>query len=250
MPSFLGRVCLFLALLLPCHTYAQDAQEAPVEIAIVGVPPYLLVDQYGRPKGPVIDLIERLFADLQQPYNVRDLPPNRVGLRLIKGQAALTIASGSNPGLSRLARQGSEALLSMALNVYRKPGTPAIHNLSDLAGKRVICITAYSYGTADATLAQNQPPTRKVHANSHEAALQMLLHGRADYLLDYAEPLQSHLKALPPDSVAADPIDEIAMYFYLARQYPHPELLVRLDQAVRKQRLSGELQHLLTLPSE
>ncbi|GAA6131478.1 substrate-binding periplasmic protein [Halopseudomonas sabulinigri] len=247
MPFSLGRICLFMALLLPCTTPAQDA---PVEIAIVSAPPYTRIDQDGLPEGPVIELIKRLFADLQQPYRVRDLPPNRVGLRLIKGQAALTIASEGNPGLSRLARQGKEPLLTMSLNVYRAPGTPAINNLADLAGKRVIAISAYSYGTADAQLAENQPATQKLYANSHEAALQMLLHGRADYLLDYAEPLLDHLKQLPPDQVQADHIRDIAMFWYLSRQYPHPELLDRLDQAVSKQRRTGDLQRLLTLPSE
>ncbi|MEH6491681.1 substrate-binding periplasmic protein [Halopseudomonas sp.] len=247
MAPFQGRICCLLLALLPC---LAQAQEAPVDIVIANVPPYIQVDQNGLPTGPVVDLVARLFADLQQPYRIRDMPPNRIGLRLSRGQAALTIASGGNPGLSRLARQGNEALVSMDLNVYRKPGTPAINSVEDFAGKRVIVITAYSYGNVDAKLAQNQPPTLKIYANSHEAALQMLLHGRAEYLLDYAEPLLGHLKTLPSGSVAADSIRSIPMYWYLSRQYPHPELLDQLDQAVRTQRATGELQRLMALPTD
>tara|TARA_R110000764_G_scaffold42250_3_gene95048 strand:+ start:403 stop:1149 length:747 start_codon:yes stop_codon:yes gene_type:complete len=248
MPSFQGRICcLLLALLLSSSAHAQ---ETPVEIVIASVPPYIAIDQDGLPEGPVIELIERLFADLQQPYRVRDLPPNRVGLRLIKGQAALTIASDGNPDLTLLAHQGKEPLLSMSLNVYRKPGTPAVSRLEELAGKQVIVINAYSYGNADAQLAKNQPPTQKIYANGHEAALQMLLHDRAEYLLDYTEPLVGHLEALPANSVAADHIREVDMHWYLSRQYPHPELLDQLDQAVRKQRAAGDLQRLMSLPSE
>lgn len=233
---------LTFALLWPGIGQAEDVS---VEIVLAQFPPYLTLDAMGQPSGPVAELVELLFADLEQPYSLRELPPARAGKRLYSGEAVLTIASGGNPGLTRIARQGQQPLLAMTLNIYRKPDTPAIASLADLAGKRVIFVTAYSYGNTDAQLASNQPPTQRIDANTHESALNMLLYGRADYLLDYAEPLREQISRLPAQSLMADHIAEINMYWYLSRQHPRSELLEQLDQATIARQADGSIDRIL-----
>ena len=243
MPLAFGRLCgLIFSLLLP---FAAQAEKAPIEIVVAEFPPYLQLDAEGLPSGPAVELIELLLADIKQPYVIREFPPARAGQRLISGQAMLTIAPDGNPQLSRIALQGKEPLFILALNLYRKPETPAIHKLTDLAGKHVISVSAYSFGDTDALLALNQPPTRRLEANTHESALNMLLHGRADYLLDFADPIREQLVQLPPHSVVADPVAQVSLYWYLSRRFPDPQLLNQLDQTVSARSADGSIKRIL-----
>ena len=237
------RLCaLALNFLLPVVSHAQAK---PVEIVVASFAPYLQPDANGMPNGPIMDLTALLFADLQQAQRVREVPPARAFQRLLNGKAMLTIAAAGNPGLTAIAQQGKEPLLSLTLNIYRQPGTPAIQTLADLAGKRVIFVAAYSYGDAEMRIMHNQPPTQRINANTHESALNMLMHNRADYLLDYAEPLREHLEKIPAGSLAADLIAETKMHWYLSRKYPDPHLLDRLDSAIRARTADGSISRLL-----
>lgn len=223
------------------------AQEpAPLEFALADFPPYFQLNSNGAPSGPVLDLAAALFAEAELPYSVRGYPPARLYSRLQQGQTTVSMAGDGHPGMLAGALQGSIPVFNLALNVYRKPMQPAISELSDLAGNSVILIGAYSYGALGEQLRAPQAHIEIAPATNHSAALQMLLHDRAHYLINYDDPMHSLLRTLPANTVASDPLVRMNVYLFVSRAHPNAEALRdRLDAALRTLETRGEVQRIL-----
>lgn len=223
------------------------AQEpAPLEFALADFPPYFQLDANGAPSGPVLDLAAALFAEADLPYVVRGYPAARLYSRLQHGQTTVSMAGDGHPGMLAGALQGSIPVFNLALNVYRKPPQPAISTLSDFAGSSVILIGAYSYGALGEQLRAPQAQIEIAPATNHAAALQMLLHDRAPYLINYDGPMHSLLRSLPENSVASDPLLRMNVYLFVSRAYPDAQALRdRLDKALRTLEERGEIQRIL-----
>lgn len=223
---------------------AQEA--APLEFGLAEFPPYFQLDDNGAPSGPVLDLAAALFAEAGLPYQVRSYPAARLYSRLQQGQTTISMAGAGHPEMLAGALQGSEPVFNLALNVYRKPVQPAISTLTDLAGDSVILMGAYSYGALGQQLRAPEARIEIAPANSHSAALQMLLHDRAHYLINYADPMRDLLRSLPANSVASDPLLRMNVYLFVSRAHPQAETLRdRLDASLRVLEQRGDVQRIL-----
>ena len=87
---------------------------------------------------------------------------------------------------------------------------------------------------------------RVAHAASHSSGLQMLLHDRAHYLIDYADPMRGLLENLPDNSITSDLLVQIPVYLFVSRAFPDSQaLLQRLDAAFSALEQRGEVQRIL-----
>lgn len=241
--SFL--ICCLLSLTLTA-TRAGAQETAPLEFALADFPPYFQLDGKGEPSGPVLDLTAALFAEAELPYSIRAYPAARLYNRLQQGQTSVSMAGDGHPGMLAGALQGNTPIFNLALNVYRKPQQPPIHSVADLAGNSVILMGAYSYGALGQQLRAPGASVRVAPANSHASALQMLLHDRAHYLLNYADPMRGLLSGLPLNSVVSDPLLRMDVYLFVSRAHPDAEALRdRLDTALRALEERGEVQRIL-----
>lgn len=224
--------------------HAQDA--APVEFALADFPPYFQLNDGAEPSGPVLDLAAALFAEAGLSYRIRGYPAARLYSRLQQGQTTISMAGEGHPGMLAGALQGTVPVFNLALNVYRKPQQPAITRLSELAGNSVVLIGAYSYGELGQQLRAPQARIDIAPAASHSAALQMLLHDRAHYLINYADPMRDLLQNLPANSVASDPLLRMNVYLFVSRAHPQAAALRdRLDAALRVLEQRGDVQRIL-----
>ena len=223
------------------------AQEpAPLEFALADFPPYFQIDDQGEPGGPVLALADALFAEADLPFATRGYPAARLYSRLQQGQTSVSMGGEGHPGMLVGALQGNVPVFNLALNIYRKPLQPAIHSPADLAGSSVILIGAYRYGALGEQLKAPGSRVRIAYANSHSGALQMLLHDRAPYLLNYDDPMRSLIDALPADSIASDPLVRMDVYLFISRAHPDAEgLRDRLDAALRRVKQRGDVQRIL-----
>ncbi|MGI3129265.1 substrate-binding periplasmic protein [Halopseudomonas pachastrellae] len=245
MRRLLSLVASLTALSL--SALSAGAQEAPpLEFALADFPPYFQLNNGGKPSGPVLQLADALFTEAEVPYSIRGYPAARLYRRLERGQTTVSMAGDGHPDMLSGALQGSTPVFNLALNVYRKPRQPAITGLADLSGQKVILIGAYSYGPLGQQLASPQARVEIAHAHSHAAALQMLLHDRAPYLINYADPMNGLLDDLPADSVTSDPLLRMDVYLFVSRAHPDARgLLDRLDNALTQLEQRGQVQQIL-----
>ena len=73
-----------------------------------------------------------------------------------------------------------------------------------------------------------------------------MLHDRAQYLIDYADPMRGLLASLPDNSITGDPLAQIPVYLFVSRAHPQGQaLLERLDAAFSTLEQRGEVQRIL-----
>lgn len=239
------------SLMLLAATHMAHAQPAaPVEFALADFPPYFQMDERNEPSGPVLELVAALFAEAEQPHVIRGYPAARLYRRLERGEAAVSMGGAGHPEMTRTSLRGSAPIFTVELNIYRKPQQPPIHRPTELAGKSVILISGYTYGAMAQQLASPASGTNIAHAANHSSALQMLLHDRAQYLIDYADPMRALLASLPDSSITSDPLVQIPVYLFVSRAYPQGQaLLDRLDAAFSTLEQRGEVERILTTTS-
>ncbi|MAG66294.1 MULTISPECIES: substrate-binding periplasmic protein [Pseudomonas] len=234
-----------LLMLAATHTaYAQEA--APVEFALADFPPYFQIDERNEPSGPVLELVAALFAEAEQPHIVRGYPAARLYQRLERGETAVSMGGAGHPEMARTSLRGRAPIFTVELNIYRKPQQPQVRQPAELAGKSVILISGYTYGALAQQLMSPASGARVAHAASHSSGLQMLLHDRAHYLIDYADPMRGLLENLPDNSITSDPLVQIPVYLFVSRAFPDGQaLLQRLDAAFSALEQRGEVQRIL-----
>lgn len=204
-----------------------------VQVGIMRFPGYSYMDEQGQAKGVMVDLTRLLLERAGYRSAIRILPSARIWLGLEDGQVHLWPGIVNKPGLDKHTLLTERDLAKVAINLYSRPGTPRPVWPQGLIGKRVILITNYTY--IKSLLERLQDPALNLSFDSsisHQGALEMLLRGRGDFLLNYraqVDPLIADmgLKPLPFIEIAEHP-----MRFVLSRESGLAEQLkADLDRA-------------------
>ncbi|MFO7705644.1 MAG: transporter substrate-binding domain-containing protein [Halopseudomonas sp.] len=221
-------------------------------MGIMQFPAYSYLDQQGKPAGVLVELTQLLLERAGYPAEIRILPSARIWRGLADGEVDLWPGIIDKPGLDDLTLLTERDLAQVAINLYYLPGQSKPVWPDDLIGKRVILITNYTY--IKSLLKRLQDPALAMNFDtsmSHAGALEMLLRGRGDFLLNYRAQVDP---AVALRGLAPLPYIEIAehpMRFVLSRQSGFAEELkagldlaydelaaegVELDAAKRLQR--------------
>ena len=123
------------------------------------------------------------------------------------------------------------------LNLYYPAHQPAPRVPQDLAGRRLILISGYSYWKPVTDFIQDPNlHLRLYRTGTHHAALRMLELGRGDYLLDYQAPVE----AASRQALASQELYRLLLRMIVSRHIPGAEALRdRLDQAYDQLRSDG-----------
>lgn len=196
-------------------------------------PEYSYQNEQGQATGVMVDLTRLLLERAGYRANIRILPSARIWRGLEDGDVHLWPGIVNKPGLDELTVLTEGDLAQVAINLYYLPGSPKPVWPQDLLGKRVILITNYTY--IKSLLERLQDPALGMSFDSsmsHAGALEMLLRGRGDFLLNYraqVDPLVADmgLEPLPYIEIAEHP-----MRLVLSRQSGFAEeLKADLDRA-------------------
>lgn len=146
-------------------------------------------------------------------------------------------AGAAKPELAADTLQARRVLGHVSLNLYYPAHHPAPRVPQDLAGRRLILISGYSYWKPVTDFIQD--PNLHLHlyrTGTHHAALRMLELGRGDYLLDYQAPVE----AASRQALASQELYRLPLRMIVSRHIPGAEALRdRLDQAYDQLRSDG-----------
>lgn len=189
------------------------------------------VNERGEAENPLTPLAETIFRRAGVEWRGRPLPAARLFDSLRDGGVDVSMLV-KGPALDSCCLIGARTLAATELRVYRRKGMPPVTRREDLAGKEIITLRGYTYGSLAAFI---RDPANRIGNNAtqgHDSAFAMLELGRADYLLDYSGPSEEVLAGRPGERPAFDVLERLDIRLVVRRGLPDAEaLLARLDAA-------------------
>lgn len=189
------------------------------------------VDSRGAPLNPLLKLAKVLFAEAGIPWHGTPYPASRMFTLLRTGTAQFSILVAA-PALSECCLVSREPIARTEVRVYWIGDTPPARQMTDLLAKSVIVIRGYSYGSMANFLTDERNAISRNVVDTHRSAFQMLEHGRADYLIDYAGPASEMLAAHPVPGIQSAVLAPIEAHLVLSRTYPDAEAVMAKLEAI------------------
>jgi len=200
-------------------------------------PPRAFTNARGEADGAYPRLLRRLLPRAGLTWRADSYPAKRLMVNLQRGETNFSILV-RNPILDQCCLYGSRPVWFDELRAYHVGDKPPLRSRADLVGKRIITLAGFSYGGLISFINDPANHIEAQPAPSHQAAFEMLDAGRADYLLDYAEPAAAEgLARHPVARLGSGLIETVNMYFVINRDYPDAAaVLERLETLYQKMR--------------
>lgn len=230
-------IVLFLSLGVGA-VYTQAAIDGPQEkplirVGIMMFPGFSELNEKGEAVGKTVTLTRKLLEQAGYRADIRIMPAARIWRGLESGNVHLWPGILNKPGLEDHTVLTERNLGQVGINLYHRSDEPAPVLPAELAGKRLILITNYTY--IKSLLEDLRDPSlglEHVTSISHVGAVQMLLKKRGDYLLDYRVQVDAAAKELGIEPLPSVQLAEQPMRFVLSlRTGFAPKLKEDLDRA-------------------
>lgn len=212
---------------------APAAALPEIEFGYPEQPPRVFTNAQGQPEGQAIRMATALFAMAGIPWHAVSYPASRLFNNLDNGTTTFAVMVRS-PALLNCCLLSKDPLYSTELKAYYIGDKPPIKSRNDLIGKRIITIRGYSYSGLITFI--NDPQNRIANeiAPTHEPAFDMLLAGRADYVLNYETSASVALNARPIANLRQDTVDRVETYIVLSKKYPNAEKVMETLEVILK----------------
>lgn len=230
-------ICTFALLITQsAHSAALPTDTKTLKIVYTEFPPYTYTTANGESKGYFVNLISELLQERNMPHTFSAHPTPRIHFQLKSGEADIYLGPQDIPNLQQhIWTVPIPDIFAIQLLLWRKPSTPHTPLLAALNNHSLAVINGFGYG---GVLQQLDAQKNKVHiirSNSHGNALKMLISGRADYLLDYLQPVNIELAKHPNTELLKHPLLKIKVAFMISRHIKNSrELFESLGAAVEQ----------------
>ena len=217
----------------PSNNRASPATANPVSWGFINFPPYNYLDERNRAVGSLVDEVKQVMKLADVNYDVRMFPNRRLYQQLNSGAVDFTVS------ITDILTNKEDFVISqfpvtqVKVNAFWVGDKAPISSIEDLRGKQVILISGYTYGTLRQQL-EKQGNGIQIIANieKHKQALEALMAGRGDYLINYSQPIELLNEANNWTHVKASTLNKYDMYYILSRRYPNAEVVMqKLEQA-------------------
>lgn len=197
------KLALALLLLLPLSLAVRADEPAPAArpglvVGLIDFPPLSFYDESGQPDGLLVPLMRQIAEEAGYQPEFRILPLARLVQAMQEGSVRVWPGIPGKVSLANHTLAGSEPLARLNLNLYHRPETVSPNWPTDLSAEDLIVLTGYDYGPEISGQIEALGDRLRLHrTHSHSAAIGMLLHRRANYLLDYQAPMDEALAQRP-----------------------------------------------------
>jgi ABC-type amino acid transport substrate-binding protein len=224
-------------LVIAAPAQAQKQLPSPLPEIEWGYPeqaPRAFTNSQGQADGHYARLLNVLFKKAGMSWHGASYPAKRLMSNLESGETNFSILV-KNPVLDKCCIYSRNPVWNDELRVYYQAGKMPIRKKEDLVGKQVITLAGFAYGGLITFITDPQNQIQNHIAQSHAAAFQMLEAGRADYVLDYAEPVTAAgLSRNAGGELHSDVLDTVYMYFVISRSYPNASAVLDRLEAIYK----------------
>ncbi|HEB28452.1 MAG TPA: transporter substrate-binding domain-containing protein [Porticoccus sp.] len=167
-------------------------------------PPYTYTDSAGKPAGIYIDLFLKTVENAGYHGEFFSAPNARIYFMLKAGEIDLWLGVADTPALQAHVVEVPVDPFSITLKLWYMNGTKPANSLLDVGNKKLVVINGFTYSNivdqANSDLSESGESLSVLKSSGHASALKILASGRADYMLNYEEPVKEMLKINPvPD---------------------------------------------------
>ena len=245
-PGFFSALqCLAALLCLAQHALAEQsaAVEPAIRVGYVEFPPYSYTDANDQAGGDLVELVKLLAERSGHRVEFIATPNLRLFKAMESGQLEIWATVVNHPLIGTHALQSDYRIARIELNLYYRGGTaPQLPRA--LRNSRLLLIQGYLYPNSPLTPYIEDPDNMisMTQTSTHDAAIQMLRLGRADYLLNYQMPMEqalrdSHLPPLPHVVV----LQQDFTFFYSKRSPRAQRLRDDFDQVLKQLKDADQL---------
>ena len=231
-----------VAIMLAVVFWAGNAQAIKLKLGYIEFPPFTYTDDKGMPSGILIDLAKKVYPAAGYDFVAHSYPVRRLASYIGTGDLDIWMGLKTLPEFEGKSYVGKTVIAELVLRAYTRGKKAPIYIQNDLVGKSIIVMRGYSYGGWITYIEDPKNKINHIKANKHDAAFNMLLAGRADYLLDYREPSDMALKKISIPDLTYNQISALPCYFVVSKKLPDgQETVNRLDRAYEKLKKRGVL---------
>lgn len=222
-----------LLVLSPCGLAQSAVQTAELEFGYVEQAPRTFTNAQGKAEGQVIRLMTDLFAKAGIPWRAVSYPAARLFENLKNGSTQVSVLIRVS-SLEKDCLWSKQDLGGEDIRVYYMGDKSPIKGRDDLIGKNVIALRGYSYGTLKAFLVDPKNNINVSEAASNPDSFDMLVAGRADYLIQYGEASDKILAAKPIANIRYTTIERITRHLVISKAMPEAEkTMIRLEEVLK-----------------
>ncbi|MFL0803124.1 MAG: hypothetical protein K6L81_05365 [Agarilytica sp.] len=190
-------------------------------------PPVLTqFDEAGKPYDPILKKIEAMLKQAGIPWHDAPVPVYRMYSYLETKPEYFSILI-KTPYIEECCITSKLPVFLLELGVYRKPNTPPVSTLQELADKSIITIEDYNYGAARPFISDKKNNLIIYPAKTHHSAYSMLKADRAHYLLDYRGPADKIKEEKEKHGIQYDVLEKLKLYLIFNKDYPDVENIIR-----------------------
>ncbi|SDU16636.1 substrate-binding periplasmic protein [Halopseudomonas salegens] len=207
-----------------------------ITVGLIEFPPYSYTTETGDIGGLFIPLMEQILDEAGFTAQFRMLPISRLSLGLQDGAVHLWPGIDGKSDLRDHTFVGDQSLAHISINLYHRKDSPAPVWPDALHGQEVIMLSGYDYSPGIMQVI-NSPANQITprYSHQHEGAVGMLLHRRANFLINYQAPMQQLFQQQPElaEQLRQRPLERIPLQMVVSRQAPigGEYLLQQLEQA-------------------
>ncbi|UJJ31695.1 substrate-binding periplasmic protein [Halopseudomonas maritima] len=216
-------LCAALTLLTPIGVRA-DQVLPELRAGYITFPPIAYTDEHGNAQGTIIDLTNELAA--LNGYRIKwiNYPINRIYHTLNNGDIDFWPGSPNVPALQNFTVESQPLGIKVKLCAFALESTPAVSSLEDLADQQLVLIRGYTYREQLNSLFSNNQHAPIVAPNN-QAAMELLLRGRAQYVISYGHPVQEALQDYPLHGTRCNQLDEWPLVYVISGKHPQAQQL-------------------------
>jgi polar amino acid transport system substrate-binding protein len=225
-----AAACLALALCLSPAARADDDDES-LSVAVAEFPPGFVSEPDGKVSGLAVPIVTSILREAGYDTDLHIYPVGRVHALIEEGSVDVSIGTRYfDPDGAMLFTETPFSTIWIAL--FSREDSPPVDSLAKLNGKNVI--VPFGQSTPLAMVRQAAPNAHILQPRTHENALHMLRSGRADYLLDWRDPIVTLITQRKEHFRRFD-MPAQHTYFVVSRRRKDAETVVkRLDEAMKR----------------
>lgn len=245
--SLLHAILLMLSLSLCCvQAWAQPADTAPLRVVGFPYPPFMALDERGKPAGPMVELVSEAFRRMDQPASIELLPLARALLQVETGEAGAMFTVKKTPEREAKYLFSSEPVLFQDYVIFVASDSTLTFrgDLNALAMSSIGVVAGTSYGAIFDAAAHQGTFKKLAITGSHEANFRKLLAGRMDAVVcsrAVGVEILRQLQATRRVKISGPPIETTHSYLMFNKAAATPQLVAGFDQAIRGMRREGLL---------
>jgi polar amino acid transport system substrate-binding protein len=198
MPTTL-LTCLLAAVLywvqLPLAQAAPPVNPPAIRVGYIEFAPYSYTDEQGQPSGHLLELLRLVAQQAGYQTHFIEYPSYRLFKSMESGLIEMSPSLVQHPLMSAYTLRSRYRVARVMLNLYYNDRPPPAQ-LDKLRDVRLLRIQGLTYPGSPLATLDREPANGIVliTAPTHLAAAQMMRLQRADYLLDYQEPMEAAFK--------------------------------------------------------